>query len=102
MLDAGLRRKFVQGFLNGLLDRTRANMNLERMLNTVPTPVDVWLMDLADGDAIRMRSTVFGDEVEVLQPWTRIADHRVIQEPFRPITVITIDLAELRRRLLQV
>jgi hypothetical protein len=98
MLKAGLKSKFVRGFVRAFMGIGGNNPKGQSMRAFLERPVDknmVERLDIADRGYIRFIKSPNADV-----GWKTLVNLKPAPEHYVPLSVVSIDLAELRRRLL--
>lgn len=94
LLDGGLRQPFVRGFVRGLLDNAAS---LEELVIKPPAAGATMVFEIADGENVRMRHGR-GGTLESPR-WVKLASGRQLDASYRPGVVVSVDLADVARRL---
>ncbi len=98
LLHAGLKRRFVEGFVRGLLncsnDTNTPPLGVEWLIRQVGSATAVMLLEIGDRRFLR----ILGDTEAPSMGWRDLLTGSTVAT-FAPLVVVRIDVVELRRRI---
>ncbi len=98
LLHAGLKRRFVEGFVRGLLKRANdantAPIEVEWLVGEVGSATAVMLLEIGDRRFLR----ILDDTEAASMGWRDLLTGSTVAT-FAPLVVVRIDVVELRRRI---
>ena len=101
LLDVGMQRRFVYDVFRWMLEGQHKIGGWNHTLREPPKTGEEWFWEFADGEATRVRVSNSIIPAGYQPPWITIEGRAELARSYRPITIISIDMLELHRRLWQ-